>query len=248
MEKAMNTFLHDDNKHVLGICSGYGTGKTTYIKNSIKKYPNEMKRCLFITHRRSLASDIEKNFTDVGFVSYLNKEEFSAHDDKIIVNMDSLKCLYMNKNYFSKHISLQSYDVIILDEFTSLLNNFESSLMGDSRIEIYNIFKRLIVETPKVICCDGDFSNREYQYLTNIIDKSKIDIYQNEFKQEPYHYVFTKNESKFLDDIENNLKNKKNIAVTCMSSKKALEFEKYYLNKKLYNLLIKYIMKPPYFI
>lgn len=234
MENEINTFLNNDI-HILCICSAYGTGKTTLIKESIKKYTDKMNRCLFITHRRTLATDIEKNFTDIGFISYLDKDNFNSSDDKIIVNMDSLRCLYLYKNYFTSQILLQQYDVIILDEFASLLNNFESSLMGEGRIEIHNIFKKLILDTPKVICCDGDFSNREYQYLMHITNNksqnNKILIYHNIYKPNSYNFTFTKNEVIFLDDIEADLKKKRNIVITSISSNKAQEFEKYYKNK-----------------
>lgn len=237
IEKKMELFMLNDNDRVFCIISQYGTGKTTFIKSTIVKGSNKL-RCLFITHRKTLADDILKNFTDVGFVSYLNKNDFSPSDDKIIVNMDSLKCLYTYKNYFNRKTLLQQYDVIILDEFASLLNNFESSLMGENRNEIHKIFNRLIQETPKIICADGDFSNREYTYLLDIFNKNEINVYENEFKQNPYNFIFTKDEYKFLNEIENHLSNDKKIAITSMSSKKALEFEKYFRGKNYKTLCI----------
>jgi hypothetical protein len=227
----MKKFLKNELQQVFAIISPYGTGKTTFIRDIIAENKNNLKRILFITHRRSLASDIESNFKEVGFVNYLNKSEFDASDDRVIVNMDSLRCLYKYQNFFSTQTLLQSYDLIILDEFASLLNNFESSLMNDSRNEIHDIFNRLITDTKKVVAMDGDFSNREYTYLCNVVGKEKIIIYQNLFKPDPYHFIFTKNQGSFLDDIENDLKNKKNIAFVSMSSNFALEVKKYFVNK-----------------
>jgi hypothetical protein len=240
VEHAMKLFLNDKNNAfcILCIISGCNTGKTTFIKKSIKKYPKKMKRCLFITHRRMLAYDIERNFAICGFINYLDKEYFSPADDKLIVNMDSLKCLQLFTNYFTQQITLYKYDVLILDEFASLLNNFESSLMENKRNDIHNIFNRLILETPKIVILDADMSNREYQYLANLFKKNQIIVYQNLYKQESYHFIFTKDEIKFLEEIESDLNKKRNIVITCISSKKSLEFEQYFSKKKFKVLCI----------
>jgi hypothetical protein len=236
IENNMELFLSDSKKKALCIVSYYNTGKTTLVKSTITKFPNIFKRCLFITHRKTLANDIEKNFTDMGFISYLNKEDFSPSEDKIIVNMDSLKCLYEDINFFTGQAILRKYDVIILDEFASLLNSFESTLMGSARNEIHEIFNKLIMDTPKIICADGDFSNREYEYLSDSLNKREIDVYENEFRPPPYKIIFTKDGNNFLDEIESCLKKGKKLVITSMSSKKALEWEKYFSNGG-YNVL-----------
>ncbi len=60
MENKMKKFINDDNKKVFCIISPYGTGKTFFIKNTIEQYSEKFQRCLILTHRRTLANDIEK--------------------------------------------------------------------------------------------------------------------------------------------------------------------------------------------
>jgi hypothetical protein len=232
IEIAVKEFLHDDHQKILCLIAGYNNGKTTLNKDTIIKYSDIIKRCIFTTHRRTLATDVERNFKDAGFISYLDKEHFTKSEKKIIINMDSLKCLQLHTSFFNSTLIIQKYDLLILDEIESLLNHFESSLMDDKRNDVYNIFCKLIIDTKKIIACDGDFSNRAYQFLTDIVNKNQVVIYQNVYKQAAYHFIFTKNEIAFLDNIEKDLKKGLKIVLPCISSKKAQEFEKYFSGKK----------------
>jgi hypothetical protein len=236
-EDALYKFIDKKSKiRCISLISPYGTGKSYCMHDLISKVGHTIQRICIITSKISLAKSFEEQYRELGFNMYLNKSKFSSSDDRIIINMDSLRLLYKNKDYCETQTLLQSYDLIIVDEIASILNNFESSLMND-RQEIHSIFHRLIRDTKKTIAMDGDFSNREYNYLCDVLGKDKIEVYQNLIKPEnPCHITFSKDENKFLDDIEADLIKKRNISVASMSSSFALGMEKYFTNLG-YNVL-----------
>jgi hypothetical protein len=231
-EDALYKFIDKKSKiRCISLISPYGTGKSYCMHDLISRVGHTIQRICIITSKITLAKSFEEQYRELGFNMYLDKSKFSPSDDRIIINMDSLKLLYKNKDYCETQTLLQSYDLIILDEVSSLLNNFDSSLMND-RQEIHSIFHRLIHDTKKIIAMDGDFSNREYNYLCDVLGNDKVEVYQNLVKPEnPFHITFSKDENKFLDDIEADLIKKRNISVASMSSSFALGMEKYFKNK-----------------
>jgi hypothetical protein len=90
------------------------------------------------------------------------------------------------------------------------------------------IFGSLIIETPKVITCDGDFGNREYEYLSKLCCNDSIIVYKNLYNPSLKHFIFTKDENTFFRSIDKDLKNGKNIAISSMSKNFAEQIlEKY---------------------
>lgn len=237
IEQKVGTFLKSNNK-IFGLISPYGTGKTSFTHDTISIYNKECKRVLFVTHRQALARDVLKNYEDLGFVSYLDKKEFDIDKDRLIVNIDSLKQLIEFKSFYFGEIAIKEFDLIVLDEICSLLNHFESSLMKDQKEEIYNLFEKLVKSTSKVICLDGDFCNREYNYLNSLVDSEKIEVYENEFKPNKYHFEFTKNQISFMTDICKSLENGEKVVFVSMSQKKADEIDGIFKKKGISTLCI----------
>ena len=67
--------------------------------------------------------DIHANFKRFGFKSYLDRD-FTA--DKLIIQVESLQTLENVLNAFEDDPTVPKYDLIILDEIESLLNQFSS--------------------------------------------------------------------------------------------------------------------------
>jgi hypothetical protein len=65
--------IDDPSKKSLIVRSRYGSGKTTFLQRLIKE--RKPKRVLFITYRQTLARDIMKNFSKLGFKNYLDAAE-----------------------------------------------------------------------------------------------------------------------------------------------------------------------------
>ena len=194
--------------------SAYGTGKTTMIEHICAHY--DYPRILFITHRQSLAIEFMKSFDELGFHNYLDKSNFSTKEDRLIVNIDSLYLLKEAYNFFTEKSNLKEFDLVILDECESLLKHFESSLMNNSKDYIYSIFHDLIGNTKKVICFDGDISNRSYQYFKRF--ESNIKIYENMYIPRKYNFVIGYDESIYIKNLKRDLDKGLNCAVISMSA------------------------------
>jgi superfamily II DNA or RNA helicase len=78
-------FVSDPSQKTMVVRSRYGSGKTYYLQQLIKK--NKFQRVLFITYRQTLARDIDRNFKKLGFKNYLDAPE---HPE--IWNANRLNC------------------------------------------------------------------------------------------------------------------------------------------------------------
>lgn len=184
IQKEYNSF-HGSNNVFFLLKSPCDTGKTTMIEYICKKYDYD--RILFITHRQSLAIDFIRSFGKLGFFNYLDKSNFSSKEDRLIVNMDSLYLLKDPYNFFTEKSNLKEFDLVILDECESLLKHFESSLMNNNKDYIYSIFHDLVENTKKIICMDGDLSNRSYYYFKRF--DQNIKIYENTYMPRKYNFT-----------------------------------------------------------
>lgn len=206
---------YNDSDHTFFMLkSPYGTGKTTMIEHICKTYGYE--KILFITHRQSLANDFDKSFGKIGFYNYLNKSNFSPNEDRLIVNIDSLYLLKEAYNFFTEKSNLKEFDLVILDECESLLKHFESSLLNTNKDYIYSIFHDLISNTKKVICMDGDLSNRSFNYFRRF--DQNIRIYENTHITRQYNFIIGYDEISYVNSIRNDLENGLNVAVVSMSA------------------------------
>ena len=230
IESVLKKFFENKQFKFFMLLGAYGIGKTTMEEQVCSG--NRYERILFITHRQSLAMNFMKNFEELGFYNYLNKANFKASHNRLIVNIDSLHLLKSEFDYFSGESKIEQFDLLILDEICSLLNHFESPLMKNKE-GMYNIFHHLIAKSPKVICCDGDISNREFEYIKRF--DQEVVIYENTFIPRKYNYIFHYNEFSFINLIENDLQNKMNVVFVSMSASTCNKLEKHFKDK--YNTL-----------
>lgn len=192
----INDYLNDDNEKILFVKSPYDTGKTTFLKSITPQYSN----ILFVSYRITLSENLKGNFPD--FELYYN----SFLEDKIICQIDSLEKLSGNK-----------YDLIILDECESLLNHFSAGSLKNQK-DTFELFCSFLINAKKIIALDGDLGNRSKKILSSF-GKSKLII--NNIKKDPNHFIFTPNEEFFNEDIEQAIKENKNICIVSMSESKA---------------------------
>ena len=213
----------DENKHIfndwfnnykcLMVKSAYGTGKTYAFKKLIDDYP--FKKILFITYRQSLAYSLSNDLCEnYNFKCYLDKTVNLNTEDRLIIQLDSIKYLSSNFNYETQEEIFNKYDLIVLDEIEGLLNHFSYEKLN--QFEIYNKLEKLIITSNKVLCLDGDLDDRAFTTIHNILPNNyKIVI--NEYKPNKKHFIFTSDLNKFHNDIEQDLQNKKKIVVVCMT-------------------------------
>ena len=141
---AADQFEAQDTKTLL-IKSAYGTGKTYFLQQLMKK-PQEYKRVLFITYRQTLARDIDRNFKALGFKNYLDGQDDPKvwNADRLIVQFDSLlKVMNTEENLLTGTFN-GKYDMIVLDEIESLLMHMDGETMKGKEIQTFNFFDALL--------------------------------------------------------------------------------------------------------
>ncbi len=110
----VNEFI--ENKKILKIQSPMGTGKSSIIEEVINQCDNRGYRILFITNRISLADDISSKYNNIKHYQGTEVEGNNYEiGDNLVVQIDSLW-----------KFSTKYFDVIILDEFSTLMNQLLS--------------------------------------------------------------------------------------------------------------------------
>jgi len=206
----------DKNYKVMMIKSAYGTGKTTAFKNIINDYAP--KKILFITYRQSLAwSLLDELKKDYGFESYQNRAEFDIQkQERLIIQLDSIHLLRGVTNIFTNKSSYPEYDLVVLDEMEGLLNHLSYNKI--SQISIEHILQQILLKSKKILCLDGDLSDRSVDYIDHIF-KNQYFILENTFKPNKKHFIFTNNKGAYDEKIELALQSGKKIVIVSMSSK-----------------------------
>jgi len=215
--KSIENWMIDDLIKFLAMMSNYGTGKTFAVDCIIDIY--KPIKILWITHRQSLTLNLMGTFEEHEFFNYMDKD---YNMPRLFISIESLHNL--NKKNMN-------FDLIILDEIESLLYHFCSPTVKNPR-ETFNIFIELINKSKKVLCLDGDISDRTYKFIKEF--GNNFQIIENTYKPFPKKFIFTKDVSDFDLRISNDIYDKKNICIVCMSANMANDYyQKYKDNYKV---------------
>jgi hypothetical protein len=226
----------DDNKHIyskwmtsykcLMIKSSYGTGKTFLFKKLMEEY--KYKKVLFITYRQSLAySLIEELRKEYGFKSYLDENIQCNKEHKLIIQLDSIEKLKSNYFFETQKSINTNYDLIVLDEIEGILNHLSYDMLNQYLIN--NTLEQLIYKSKKILCLDGDLSNRSFDFINNL--ELDYKIYINSFQPNKKHFIMTSDKEYFNNKINEDLKNNKKIVIVSMSSSECDYYENMYKEK-----------------
>jgi len=200
-KKYIDEFLNARSETINFYKAYWGIGKTYYIINNVIEYAkkNDLK-VLLITENNSLNSKLTE---DIKFKSHL--DEINEKDKyNFVCSMESL--------IKAKNIK---YDILILDEYISILKHFDSPTMKKDKItdhQNFIIFKEKILSTKKILCLDADLDNERINILKSIKNKSKCNIYnilENKYKEYKYYILISK--SSYLNEIFKNINLNKNI-------------------------------------
>ncbi|MFM7983244.1 MAG: hypothetical protein ACKPKO_28380, partial [Candidatus Fonsibacter sp.] len=121
--------------------SRYGSGKMTFLLRLVEARNPE--RVLFVAYRQTLERDIMRNFGKLGFNNYLDSYDDPSvwNAPRLIVQLDSLMHIFESSDDVIDGEGFQlRYDMIILDEFESLLAHFDEQTMAKKEIGIWNMF------------------------------------------------------------------------------------------------------------
>lgn len=211
-------FFETDIYKSLNIKSPYDTGKTQLIKEILRTY--ERPRVLWVSYRKTLTYDIYGNFhKEFKFSSYLDHKYYA---DRLIIQIESL---FKIDNGFSDE--MPKYDLIIIDEIESILNQFNSAetFKGKQR-ETYNYFdavlKNSVLNGGKIITLDGDINERTYNFIETY--GKPLNIVNNiNFNTKRINVINDRNI--FNDKLYAALDANKKIVLPVMSEKEAIFLE-----------------------
>lgn len=208
-EKKMEDIPDIEQKIIL-LKANMKMGKTKIIKKYMEKY--KYQTILFISSRRSFTKECKSKF---GFDSYLDEDlqkKQIIDSDKLIIQVESLYKINRTKKW----------DLIILDESESIIQQFSSPFIKENRDSVAQILKYLIINSNKTICMDANLSNLTYQIMLNIIEnKNEIYYIENNYKNYSNDKHFYTNDFITLtDNLVEKLKQKKKIIICSNSLKK----------------------------
>jgi hypothetical protein len=171
-----NITLEDDNKTLIldgKACillhNQTGNGKTfmtnLLVSEKIKQLGGSDASVLSVVSRRSMVDTHITGLKDLNMTSYLKDK---PNKNRYIVSLERLGKTKKN------------YDILILDEITSLLTHFYSKTMNDRRYLALCRLIKLIEYASLVVCADAIVTDMVISFLTKI--RNDIFYYRNRFK------------------------------------------------------------------
>src|SRR5439155_162391 len=163
----------------------------------------------------------EKNFLELlnlkemqfNFINYDNNQNaILENEDQLIIQIDSLLK------------SGEKYGIIILDEFSNMINHLvTSSTLKNKRIKIFERIIDLCQISEKIIVLDANFNDNCLYYLEDILTNKKNVLYWNKGQnlndtnvyfleekdfnilfhshvQNNNNFIFASNEKRFIDE------------------------------------------------
>ena len=227
-EHIFTNFLESE-KNILCFSSPYGTGKTYAFKKLIPNF----KRILFITYRQSLAYTLYNDLKDEKFLNYNNlTNEGIQTAERLIIQLDSVPRLN-NINYITDEDEMPEYDLIIIDEIEGILSHFNATTLKN-KLNTCELLTKLIQNTNKCLCLDGDLNNRSLDFLENTIKRNFL-YYVNEYKPIKKKIKFTRDINYFNKVLDENLNNNKKVVLSSMLCNPTQEYKTKYtdLNYKV---------------
>jgi hypothetical protein len=140
------------------ICLQYRQDSLKYL---IATY--EPKKIFFVTCRQSLAYNWQGNFADEGVENYLDG---SYDSPRLVCSLESLQKL-IKRDVFKRRWVVPYFDMVVLDETESVLAHFGSSTL-EHKLSSFVTLDAILKKSGKVVCLDGDFGNRSYDYLKTV--------------------------------------------------------------------------------
>lgn len=222
LEKNINEW--NDNKKVksFNIKSPYGTGKTQMIKAMLNTF--NFPRILWLTYRKTLTNDLmgDAGFSEFGFQDY-QTGKISA--DRLIIQVESVRRLEDLMFCFDEVSEYPSYDLVIIDEVESVLNQFYSETFKNKSAEAFEFVKNVIFNSSKLLTLDGDLGDRTIDFVESFGRAINI---KNNIKLNLKEFVISDNEDYFLQEIEREIKEDKKCAVVSMTATHCDKIKEYF--------------------
>tara|TARA_B110000211_G_scaffold103888_1_gene120936 strand:+ start:6137 stop:10963 length:4827 start_codon:yes stop_codon:yes gene_type:complete len=202
-----------------------GGGKTSgivmpFLENNLN---DKEVSAVFLTPINSLNSKLKEECKQFNFLSHqdiqtglITHGEFNQ-SNRVVVSIESMVK------------TTKKFNIVILDELTTLLNHFNSSTIT-SPTETFNKFKTILQNANKIICLDADINSTNIDCINSILsgstfDKSRdsaiIRVYPTKYKDRPVN-IFS-NKQQFKNLLYKDINNEKSIYYASTTFKHAEE-------------------------
>lgn len=202
-------WINNNSLKTLALKSAYNTGKTTLLSSIFEEYGDKFKKILVISYRISLSNEFSNLFDKYGFELY---SDGFYNVPRLICQIESLH--HINYDPIITNQSSPIYDLVIIDEIASVLNHFMSQTISNPE-STFNSLYSIIKASNKVLALDGDFDKRSYDFISHF---GKCIVLENTIKKNIKNFNFINNIETFNTNLNDDLKNDKNILLICMSS------------------------------
>jgi len=200
-----NSHFDVDNKVVI-FNIGMGGGKTgatvKYLKNSKKSF-------ILLSVRQTLSRNTSKRLKDQGVDVY---DYLSGDKSKKDFNINNSKSLIISTESLYKLQDTSKFDVLVIDEIESLLNNWDSTTHNDRLNDNFYNFKSLFENCKKVILLDAFITTKTINFLESLNIKDYI-IYTSDYQKQPRKLIEYNNPNEMISNIITDLDNNKKLFV-----------------------------------
>jgi hypothetical protein len=211
----------------LGIQSPMDTGKTTLCNALVQELEDTHgeRRVCFITYRQSLALNmLSSKLQDLGCVCYMDADVDLPAQDRVIVQLDSI-CRVCCKGCI-----IPKYDLLVLDEISSLLQHCTGKTMVGKQARVFRTFCAIIRSAKRVLVMDA-FLGKETRAFFKAL-KVPLRVVRNTYRPlKPRTFVFTNDEASWVHKIVKALGAGKNVALASMSANALHKLKAYLLEE-----------------
>ena len=221
--------------------SSLGTNKTGECIKAIVNISEKEKvdRINCVASRVVLCSDLFNRFNEnlhnetvnrpikLNMVNYFEKKKETLYlEKKLVQTPDSL--IYMNYNDESGDNVMESPDILFIDEIESLLEYVcMSSTLSTKRRVLFDILCDYIRNAKYMFLVDGNLSKPIFDYLCELRGDKELKFIYNKKKTDDNKYYFIKNECEWHAQLDEYLKNGKNVYIPSDSKEYTEIIEKY---------------------
>ena len=213
-----------NNSDTLFIKSGMGSGKSTSTVNYIKK--NNISSFLILSCRKTLTYTIYDKLKSENIVvdNYITSSKNNIKlSEKLIISPDSICKL---------DYPLKKIDFIWIDEGVSFMYYIGNHLCisKNTRPEVLYIIEWLLKNCNKLLVTDADLNNNVIQYYMNFRNIMYCNYLNYINLSHKNTYELFDSEKSILMDLEEKIKNNKNLYICCDTLSKTKSMYNYIIN------------------
>lgn len=189
---------------------GMGGGKTYQTINFLRNKEN----FIWITPRISLAYNTNKRFQKLVQMDTTLYDDCGNYKEEIIKNINKASGLIIQTESLFKIQNPKKYEYVIIDEFESVLKNWDSDTHGKNIEQNFNNFKDIFQSANKIILLDAFTTTHTLEFLNSIgIQNEDIIVYTSLYKAPPKKVIQNTDYESTLNKMVKDLKDNKKLFV-----------------------------------